>query len=282
VVEIRESWAYRTRSIDPLVEVQVLRIGTGKPARVLIRFVADDFEGREDWVPPARLKVPWSAVDEFITREQRWNAVIEASWIRDTVEHFAATAVFHALIDESLATIGYNDRAGVATIRDVDGLARFLEFDSGQLRSDPLSFIEDDVLVVPWSITQLVAQQAAQRNPEPILREVEKDEAEHEHHKMYGKTYPASRKNPAWHVDAEHYVESEHEPYNRPCWELLRRWCGVEAVTRRDELLELRKEVVRLGDLMQQAIASLRTAGQIRDADRLERELGVPVEDLRA
>jgi hypothetical protein len=50
----------------------------------------------------------------------------------------------------------------------------------------------------------------------------------------------------------------------------------------RDELLELRKEVARLGNLMQQAIASLRAGGQTRDADRLERELGVPVEDLRA
>jgi hypothetical protein len=149
VVDIAEAWAYRARSIDPLVEVQVLRIGTSKPARVLVRFVADEFEGRQDWVQPARLKVLWSEVEEFTAHEQRWAAVIEASWIRDTAEHFAASAVFHALIDESLATIGYNDRAGVATIRDVYSLARFLEFDSGQLRSDPLSFIEDDVLVVP-------------------------------------------------------------------------------------------------------------------------------------
>jgi hypothetical protein len=128
----------------------------------------------------------------------------------------------------------------------------------------------------------LIVERAAQRNPDRILRDVEKDEAEHEQHKTYGKTYAATRKNPAWHVDAEHYVESEHEPYNRPCWDLLRRWCGVEAATRRDELVELRKEVARLGDLMQQAIAGLRAAGQSREADRLERELGVRVEDLRA
>ena len=57
MVIIGESWAYRARSIDQLVEVEVLRIGTSKPARVLVRFVADEFEGRRDWVPPARLKV---------------------------------------------------------------------------------------------------------------------------------------------------------------------------------------------------------------------------------
>jgi hypothetical protein len=164
----------------------------------------------------------------------------------------------------------------------VDGLAHFLELDASQLRADPLSFIEDDALVVPWAITEMIARRAAQRDPDPILRKVDKDEAEHEHHKMYGKTYAASPKNASWHVDAEHYVESEQEPYNRPLWDLLRRWCGVEAVTRRDELLELRKEVWRLGNLMQQAIASLRAAGHTRDADRLERDLGVPVENLRA
>jgi hypothetical protein len=187
-------------TIDQLVEVEVLRIGASKPARVLVRFVADEFQGRQDWVPPARLKVLWSRVDEFIAREAQWAAIIDASWIRDTADDYAASTVFDALIDKSLATIGYNSCAGVTTIHDVDGLTGFLEL----------------------------------------------------------------------------------EPYNRPCWDLPRRWCGVEAATRRDELLELRKEVARLGDLMQQAIAGLRAAGQTREADRLERALGVPVEDLRA
>ncbi len=136
--------------------------------------------------------------------------------------------------------MGYNSRAGTATIRDVDGLARFLQFDHRQLRADPLCFIEDDALVVPWSISELIAQRAAQQRLEQIPRKIEKDEAEHEHHKIYGNTYTASRKNPSWHVDAEHFVDSEHQPYNRPCWDFLRRWCGVEAVTRRDELIELR------------------------------------------
>jgi hypothetical protein len=39
VVDIGESWADRAGSIDQLVEVGVLRIGTSKPARVLVRFV---------------------------------------------------------------------------------------------------------------------------------------------------------------------------------------------------------------------------------------------------
>jgi hypothetical protein len=53
-----------------------------------------------------------------------------------------------------------------------------------------------------------------------ILREVEKDEAEHEHYKLYGKTN--QRKNPARHVEAEHFVETEDVAYNRPRWDLVR------------------------------------------------------------
>jgi len=62
-MEPGQSWAYRARRVDDFVEVVVLRMGTQKPARVLVRFVDDRFEGREEWVPPARLKVPWSEVD---------------------------------------------------------------------------------------------------------------------------------------------------------------------------------------------------------------------------
>lgn len=48
-----QRWGYRARSIDRLVEVEVLRVGTRRPLRVLIRLVDDEQEGREEWVLPA-------------------------------------------------------------------------------------------------------------------------------------------------------------------------------------------------------------------------------------
>ena len=45
---VGEAWAYRARRQDSPVEVIVVRIGVRKPRRLLIRFVADDFEGRQD------------------------------------------------------------------------------------------------------------------------------------------------------------------------------------------------------------------------------------------
>lgn len=43
-----ERWAYRARGIDDLVEVEVIRFGIKKPLRVLIRFVEENLEGREE------------------------------------------------------------------------------------------------------------------------------------------------------------------------------------------------------------------------------------------
>jgi hypothetical protein len=83
-------------------------------------------------------------------------------------------------------------------------------------------------------------------------------------------------------MEAQYFADSEGEPYNRPCWELLRRWCGREGVERRDELVELRREVTRLGALIGRSIAALRAGGLTREADGIERDLGVPVADLHA
>ena len=57
---------------DPLVEVEIVRIGTQRPARVLVSFIGEAFEGRQDWVPPSRLKVLWSDVESYLAREARW------------------------------------------------------------------------------------------------------------------------------------------------------------------------------------------------------------------
>jgi hypothetical protein len=57
---IGEAWGYRARGREPLVPVEVRRMGTKRPLRVLVvRFLDDEFEGREDWVSPSRLKMRW-------------------------------------------------------------------------------------------------------------------------------------------------------------------------------------------------------------------------------
>ncbi len=169
----------------------------------------------------------------------------------------------------------------MTTIHDVDGLARFLDVSIEDLRADPLAFMEDGALVAPWPITELIAHRAAERNPDPVLRQVDKEEAEQRHKMMHGESYRATRHSRGGYVEPEYFVEADEEPYHRPWRELLRQWCGVEAVERRDELKELREEVARLGRLVQDAVRALRHAGANKDAAQIERDLGGTVEDLR-
>jgi hypothetical protein len=280
VVEVGEAWAYRARQADPLVEVSVVRVGVQRPARVLVRFVDPSLEGREEWVPPARLKVSWSDVVAYEARESRWTAVRELSPTGDTAEECAVTVVFEQVIPAELATLGYGRDAGVTHIHDPAGLAVLLGLpDESSLRSDRLSFVEDWSLIVPWPVSLLIALTAAARYPEPVLRYVDADEAEFQRYSIHGKTYPADRHGREFHIEAEHYVEQDCGPYGRPHRELLRAWCGAPAVKRRDELVALRAEVRRLGLLVGSAATALRRAGESRAAARIEHELGVLVVD---
>ncbi len=269
-----ETWAYRARGPDPLVAVRVVRFGTQRPARVLVRFVDDAFEGREEWVAPARLKVPWPDVDAFIDWERRWDAVADEP-VYDTVEEHAASTVFDALIDADLARIGYGVLAGVTTIQNVGGLAAFLGVDPGVLLADPRSFEDHGALIVPWPTTCLIAERAAMRDPDRILRDVEADEAKARQEAVYGHDFRGYRGEWA-HIEARKCALDDEE-HGRPVREVLRRWCGADPVDRRDELAALRLEVVRLGEVVETAITALRRRGAAEDAAAIERTLGVRV-----
>lgn len=241
-------------------------------------FIAEEFEGRQDWVPPARLKTLWSDIEEFAAHEARWRAVAQASPVPEQVQ-YAMSTVFDRLIDESVAELEYR-LAGVASIHDVDRLAALLELPADTLRAEPTSFMEDGRLVVPAATTELIARTAARADPEPVMRHVLQEEDEMARCVIHGKTYPARRQSPEWHISAERYAEIRTEPYYEPCWKVLREWCGVEAVEQADELRALRQEVARIGQLTLRAVAVLRAAGRRAEAEQIEHELGVPVADL--
>jgi hypothetical protein len=74
------------------------------------------FEGREEWVPPQRLKVKWSGVVAWQEREDRWNAVTEVS--QDTCNeaaYWAAETIFEALGEEGVSR-SWDHQGGVLTV----------------------------------------------------------------------------------------------------------------------------------------------------------------------
>lgn len=276
-MEPGESWAYRARGVDPLVEVRVIRHGNKKPARVLVAFVDDAFEGREEWVPPARLKVPWDQAEEFEARETRWNRVASAGLPQDDPLSFAASEVIDEYLDEELATINYGRGGDSIALRKPELLAEQLSLEVEQLAEYPEAFTEDGVVIAPWPVTELIAKRLAERHAEKILQRVEKEERQARHEAIYGRASSYSRGS--GHISPEIAAEIDQE-LNAPVREILRSWCGAESVNQFDELIALRKEIKRVGDLAQEMIGALRTHGHESVAANFEHELGMSVDEL--
>ncbi len=277
-VQPGERWAYRARRIDDLVEIEVIKLGTQKPARVQVRFVDERFEGRQEWVPPARLKVRWSGVEAFRHREGLWDRIDELG-IGDDPKYWAADEVFRALVDEDVARLEYGE-AGACRVTDSDRLAKLTGLDPQLWLACPDAFRESADLVVPWPIIEQLVQAAASRNPNPILELVEQEEAKTRREAIHGSYYAGRGSRPGYEFSADTCSRVDNE-YGKPKRALLRRWCGAEATDRFDELAALRVEIHRVGLVAEEAISELRAAGRKQVAEQLARKLGMRVEDLR-
>jgi hypothetical protein len=277
-IQPEQRWAYRARQVDELVEVSVVRLGTQKPARILVLFVDNAFEGREEWVPPARLKVRWGSVDQYRAREECWDRIHAAGLSPDDPREDAAERVIEMLFDGDEVSIGYRE-SGAIRIKDPAGLAPRLGLDVKQLTGHPDAFIEDDELIAPWEITELVVTAAARQNPTRVLEYVANEESKAQYEAIHGSWSRGGRRSNDHYYEPDFCIKFDTE-YLRPRREILRSWCSADAIDRFDELAELRKEVRRVGDVAQAAIEALRAVGHYSEASRLQRELGMTVEML--
>lgn len=276
---VGQRWAYRARQVDDVVEVQVLKLGTQKPARVLVGFVDESFEGRQEWVPPARLKVQWEAVDAFREGEARWDRMFELGRGFDDPADGAASQVFDALIGSDVARMEYRE-AGACRITDTTRLMELTGLDAAVWIQCADGFAQGEDLVVPWPVTEQIAAAAAQRNPSPILDAVQNEENEARYHAVHGHWYRGHGSRSDYTIPADICIKVDNE-HGKPRRAILRQWCGAEAVDRYDELVELRREIHRVGQIAETAIEALRKAGRKQQAEQLARELGTPVEILR-
>jgi hypothetical protein len=277
-VKAGQSWAYRAHQGDELAQVMVARLGTQRPARVMVQFTDEAFEGRQEWIPPARLKVLWQDVSVFRAREERWDRLAGAGLPLDDPREDAAETLIDLALREARVSLCYRG-SGAIRISDPAALAANLGLDPHQLTGHPLAFTEDSELVVPWEVTELVITAAARRNPTPVLEYVAEAERKARRESIHG-CWSGGRRSNDHHIKPEICMQVDSE-YSRPRREVLRSWCGAEARDRFDELAELRKEIRRVGKVAESAIDALRSAGRQAEASRLQRELGTPVETLR-
>ena len=263
-------WAYRAQAGEDLVEVEVIRLGVKKPARLLVRWIADEFEGHQDWVPPTRLKVPWGQVEYLREWEQRWASVQAPAWETPQVVREAIDYVVETLIDEDIADMGYNAQGGVIKIHKIEHLSDLLGLDLENLRGDPLSFEENGALIAPIAIALEVAKRAAALRPEKLLAEIEEEEFRARHEAVHGGAFRLRGMPDDW-IPGEvcERIDKERAPLRL----LIREWCGAEIVTIRTEIHELREEALRMRAIATKAIAELRSLGIRKRAADLEKEM---------
>jgi hypothetical protein len=277
-MEPGQRWAYRAKSTEPVICVEIRQIGTSRPARVKIRFVDDVFEGRQEWVPPARLKVLWDRVAAWQAREDRWRAVREESLgVRGTDREWAADLVVEAVAEPHVVSLGYNRDTGLLFCRDLEALRDRYGVDTDVITTDPLTFVDDGTYIAPWRATERVCRDIARQGGDRVLAQVAKEERKNQQEAIYG--CPSSTKggspiDPQW---CQEWAEERRRVHD-----IARAWVGVAAVERYEELMALRREVARLGDLLEHLISEVRGLGHPAVATRYERELGVPASLIHA
>ncbi|MFC1438024.1 hypothetical protein ABUW04_07110 [Streptacidiphilus sp. N1-10] len=280
-MQVGEWWAYRVAPyVGPVSKVEILKEGTQRPLRVKVRFMAEKAEGREEWVPPARLRVPWERKTAWLEQQQRWADLISDGPLQEDVDLVAATLVFDTCPLQGVASLGWNWRKrGVLFVRDVPAFAALLEVPQEFFTNDPRSFTDDGTVIAPWPTALAAARLTARAHAEFLVSELASCEERERQRAIYGQHYRGRGKNPGTYMDAEICAEVDRE--FQPARDLVRQWCGAEVVERRVELQALRVEVVRIGKLMEEAIQALRSSGHQAIANQFEARLGVPLELLR-
>jgi hypothetical protein len=271
-----ETWAYRARQQDALTPVQILKLGMARPPRVKVRFLDDAYEGREDWVPTARLKAPWQDRAAWLAEDAHWHSA-RAAYDGDKTLDDAVMLVFDYVISDwgVAEELGGRNR-GLLFIDDVPALAQRLGLDPDWLTEHPAGFqTRGGTYVAPWPVTLLVARRAADLNADLLLDAMTRDVQRDDQEAIHGRYYAGRGGKPGDYVSPEICAETAK------MWQapraVIREWCGAPAVVPADERVALRAEVARLRKLLQSAIVCLDAQGHPRDARRLARHLNAEV-----
>ncbi|KMS86367.1 PE-PGRS family protein [Streptomyces regensis] len=274
-MEIGEHWAYRARPKElgsPVRQVEIVRVGgRGRSDWIHIRFLEGDDAGLQEWVSPGCLVAPWSDVDAFRADDEAELRLTEASrHARGSTDFEAARLILGFVRPKNRLRLrrGVAD-AGVLELSRLDETAPLIGMDATALRSDPM--VHENragMCLAGWPVTERVARQVAGRLADEILPEVDRKQQDIAQERTRPTWRPYSRRDDRK-LDAE-----------AATLRTVRAWCGADKADRYDELVALRAEVIRLGELVEKAVKALRDRGHGVIASTIERDLGVHIASL--
>jgi len=276
-MEIGERWAYRPQTKGPFHEVRIIALGQKRPPRIRVQFIDDAWEDEKRWVSPARLEVPWAGVDAFV----EYNAAIDriASYYdASEAEQEAMERVFFTLIDlEHVADDVRRRPDGATRIYDLDALSSQTGLTATDFTDHPDVLRDrDGSLLVPWPLTLRIAKAVAQREPEPLMKWIRKQEELIKIESVTGHEAPAWITGESFHVTGERLLEY-YESTTRPQIECLMDWIGAGEPWKGRDLEEARAELSRVGDIALRAVFELKRLRSNRNADALLQELLDPL-----
>ncbi|MFE2426563.1 PE-PGRS family protein [Streptomyces sp. NPDC059373] len=275
-MEIGENWAYRARPKElggDVRRVEVVRTGgPGKSGRVHVRFLEGDEAGLQEWVDVSCLLSLWADVEVFRADDAAELTLTEASRaVRGSTEFEAARMVLGFVRPKNKVRLrrGVAD-AGVLEIVRFDDTAALLGMDPAELRTDPMLHEDRNGLCLAgWPITERVARHVAEKHAEEILPETDRRQ----------QALAEERARPAWDSWQRRRDDRKLEAEDAVL-RTVREWCGQERADRYDELVALRAEVLRLGELVERAVKELRSRGHGVIASTIARDLGVHISSL--
>ncbi|MFD6183844.1 PE-PGRS family protein [Streptomyces goshikiensis] len=273
-MEIGECWAYRAKPKElggALRQVEIVRVGASGRSGIHVRFLDGDEAGLQEWVSAGSLLVLWADADAFRVDDTAELALAEASReVRGSAEFEAARMILGFVRPKGRLRLrkAVAD-AGVLELGHLDETAPLVGMDPADLRGDGM--VREDrngLCLVGWPVAERIARQVAQSLAEEVLPEVDRRQ----------QAVDEERARPSWH--SYHRRDDRKLDAEAAALRTVREWCGEEKAERYDELVALRAEVLRLGELVEQAVKALRDRGHGVIASTIERGLGVHISSL--
>ncbi|WP_030845698.1 hypothetical protein [Streptomyces sp. NRRL F-4474] len=273
-MEIGERWTYRAKPKElggALRQVEIVRVGASGRSGIHVRFLDGDEAGLQEWVSAGCLVALWADVDAFRADDAAELALTEASReVRGSAEFEAARMILGFVRPKGRLRLrkAVAD-AGVLELGRVDETAPLVDMDAADLRGDAMVHEDRNGLCLAgWPVAERIARQVAQSLAEEVLPEVDRRQ----------QAVDEGRARPSW--QSYHRRDDRKLDTEAGALRTVREWCGEEKAERYDELVALRAEVLRLGELVEQAVKALRDRGHGVIASTIERGLGVHISSL--
>lgn len=292
--DVGKRFAYRERARspgEPVRPVEVVKEGPPRSNKAKVRWLDGEYEGLEEWIPKVRLVAPWEEAESLLEDERRMFEALDSTGdVYDTVPYKAVRMVFFALPPgEGSDSVFFGYKAiesELLNIEDLDAARKRLGLSAEELLAEPHSYVDRfSEYKAPFEVAVKVAKHCCRKFTQDMLRYVQAEEDALKDAVISGYYAFPERRYRSW-KDKDGFEilrtrAEERHAEEKPIFDLIREWCGQDAVDEFRQILELREEVDRLRGLMTDTVRWLRDAGHPVKAALLMKQIDRSNSDAR-